>query len=183
MAGLGNRRPARWKSQTFSSSDSTRQALEIGLAVATLGGQVVVAYPEEGAITQAIRDGEILARLAECADLSAFEVKRKPVLEEIRPPAQQGTPARRATARGNGRDTLPSTSDARGRRRSGVSTAPHPPPQAAARPRRLRKCAPCWNGAAFQGGLCCVLIRRRAQTSRACCPSRQPGHAGERVGR
>ncbi len=54
-----------------------RQALEIGLAVATLGGQVVVAYPEEGAITQAIRDGEILARLAECTDLSAFEAKRK----------------------------------------------------------------------------------------------------------
>ncbi len=36
-----------------------RQGLDIGLAVATLGGQVVVAYPEEGAIAQAIRDGEI----------------------------------------------------------------------------------------------------------------------------
>ncbi|MCU0819139.1 MAG: hypothetical protein MUF11_07500 [Beijerinckiaceae bacterium] len=61
-----------------------RQGLEIGLAVATLGGQVIVAYPEESATRLAIRDGEVLARLPDCTDLAAFEAHRKAILEDIR---------------------------------------------------------------------------------------------------
>ena len=61
-----------------------RQALEIGLAIATLGGKVVVARTEETAVTQAIRDGEMLARLVSAGDPVAFEARRLATLEDIR---------------------------------------------------------------------------------------------------
>ncbi len=61
-----------------------RQALEIGLAIATLGGKVVVARTEETAVTQAIRDGEMLARLVSAGDSVAFEARRLATIEDIR---------------------------------------------------------------------------------------------------
>ncbi|MCA3599201.1 MAG: NAD(P)/FAD-dependent oxidoreductase [Methylobacterium sp.] len=61
-----------------------RQALEIGLAIATLGGKVVVARTAETAVTQAIRDGEMLARLVSAGDSIAFEARRLAILEDIR---------------------------------------------------------------------------------------------------
>lgn len=72
-----------------------RQALEIGLAVATLGGKVVVA-PGENAVSQAIRDGEMLTRLASATDAADFERRRCAAIEDIR---RQRSPERLRAAR------------------------------------------------------------------------------------
>lgn len=60
------------------------QGLEIGLAVATLGGQVIVARSAESALAQAVRDGELLARLGSVTDATAFALRRAAVVEDIR---------------------------------------------------------------------------------------------------
>lgn len=60
------------------------QGLEVGLAVATLGGQVIVARSTESALAQAIRDGELLARLGSATDATAFARQRAALVEDIR---------------------------------------------------------------------------------------------------
>ncbi|MCA3512828.1 MAG: hypothetical protein IOC96_06295, partial [Rhodobacter sp.] len=84
MAGLINRRPPAVEKPDLLILGLDRQALEIGLAIATLGGKVVVARTEETAVTQAIRDGEMLARLVSAGDPVAFEARRLATLEDIR---------------------------------------------------------------------------------------------------
>lgn len=73
-----------------------RQALEIGLAVAALGGRAMVATQGETGLGQAIGDGEMLARLLASYDATPFETRRQALAEDIR---RQRSPERLRAAR------------------------------------------------------------------------------------